>query len=421
MVSITKAQEDGTHKEFPKLVGGLLDHFIHMWWECPTTLPDLGRNYDFHRQLENERRTDRALGVLEEAMLKPREDSWDQEGLFRNLTDTFYNYTQETFGFTADQMGAIRAYGFEDALMQFARMARKFDPALSMTDVYQAGRNLWSMNFVQLLFGLRMEVTPSLFAYSMLYPYTDNYLDDPRIDESAKRVFNRSFARRLAGESLEPLNEREQRIFTLVEMVETQYERRYYPQVYDSLLAIHRAQTRSLGLLRGDVSPYAVDVLGICFEKGGTSVLADGYLVAGDLTHAQQVKMFAYGTLTQLMDDLEDAQSDRQAGLMTVFSQALRRWRLDEIVNRTLHFGSSVVEIIANGAPQSVEPLMDVFRGALPLVLIQSAAGQRRYFSRDYVLNMQAHYPLRFGVMDSRRKRLYRKRQELSALVEDLI
>jgi hypothetical protein len=421
MVSDFKAPALDAHQEFSKGVEGLLNDFIRLWWQCPTTPTDLGQNYNLRRQLENEKRTDRALGVLDEAMLEPRQNGWDREDLLRKLVQTFYNYTWETFGFSYDQLEAVRTYGFEDMLMQFARMAREFDPALTMMDLYQAGRNLWSMNFVQLLLGLTVEVTPSLFAYSLLYPYTDNYLDDPDIDESAKHFFNQSLARRLAGESIEPRNEREQRIFTLVKMFEEQYERRDYPQVYESLLAIHKAQTRSLGLLRGDNSPYAVDILGISFEKGGTSVLADGYLVAGELTSLQREKMFAYGTLTQLVDDLEDAQSDRQAGLMTVFSQALGRWRLDEITNRTLHFGARVVKILANGAPSSLEPLMNLFADAVPLVIIQAAAGQRRYFSRDYVMDLQAHYPLRFVAMDSRRKRLYRKRLELSVLVDALI
>ena len=421
MVSAVNVRSPEARTDFLRVVESLLERFKRLWWECPTTNPDLGNTYEFRRQLENEKRTDQALKVLEDAMLQPREVGWDREGLLRNLVDTFYDYTQEILGLDEGLMKALRAYGFEDALMQFAWMARRFDPAVGMTDIFQAGRNLWSMNFVQLLLGLPVEVTPSSFAYSMLYPYTDNYLDDPHVDESAKRLFNRRFARRLAGEVLEPLNVREERIYTLVGMVEGQYERRYYPQVYDSLLAIYRAQTRSLGLLRGDASPYAVDVLGICLEKGGTSVLADGYLVAGDLTPAQQEKMFAYGALTQLVDDLEDAQSDRQAGLMTVFSQTLGHLRLDEVANRVLHFGAYVVDILATDAPASLEPLMTLFHDAVPLVMIQAAAGQRRYFSHDYALNMQAHYPLRLGAMERRRKQLYRKRKELNSLVDALI
>jgi hypothetical protein len=421
MVSALKVRSPESRTDFLQIVDGLLERFKRLWWECPTTTPDLGRTYEFHRQLENEKRSDQALSVLEDAMLQPRQVGWDRERLLRNLTDTFYNYTQEILDLGEGPVKALRAYGFDDALMQFARMARLFDPAVEMMDIYQAGRNLWSMNFVQLLLGLPVEVTPSSFAYSMLYPYTDNYLDDPNVDESAKRLFNRRFARRLAGEELEPLSDREERIYNLVGMVEAQYERQDYPQVYDSLLAIYRAQARSLGLLRGDVSPYTVDVLGICFEKGGTSVLADGYLVAGDLTPAQRDKMFAYGALTQLVDDLEDAQCDRQAGLMTVFSQTLGRWRLDEVANRVLHFGEHVVDILAMDTPASLEPLMALFHDAIPLVVIQAAAGQRRYFSHGYAINMQAHYPLRFGAMERRRKQLYRKRKALNALVDALI
>jgi hypothetical protein len=406
---------------FPQVVEGLLDRFTRLWWECPTTNRDLGRNYELHCQLENEKRTDQTLAVLDNALLEPRRNGWDREDLLRKLTDTFFNYTQEIFGFEPGHMQALRAYGFEEALRQFARMARQFDPSITMGDIYQAGRNLWSMNFVQLLVGRPVEVTPSAFAYSMLYPYTDNYLDDPLISEDAKRLFNRRFALRLAGEMVKPLNEREERIFSLVAMVEAQYDRRRHPIVYESLLAIHKAQTRSLSLLQGDASPYAVDVLGICFEKGGTSVLADGYLVAGNLTPSQQEKMFAYGALTQLVDDLEDAQSDRESGLMTVFSQTLGRWWLDEITNRTVCFGERVVEILAADAPPLLDPLINLFREAVPLVIIQAAVGQRRYFTRDYVLTMQAHFPLRFRGMEARQKRIFRNRHELSTLLDALI
>lgn len=420
-MSVMKVWTGDIRLDFSQAVSGLLDRFTRLWWECPTTPQDLGRNYEIRRQLENEKRTDRALAVLDEALLQPRRNGWNRESLLRKLIDTFYDYTQEIFDFEPSHMQALRAYGFEDSLRQFARMARQFDPSVPATDIYQAGRNLWSMNFVQLLLGLPIEVTPSSFAYSMLYPYTDNYLDDPRVSEDAKRLFNRRFARRLAGEEEKPLNEREQRIFTLVGMVEAQYDRRRYSQVYESLGAIHKAQARSLALLQGDVSPYAVDVLGICFEKGGTSVLADGYLVAGRLTPAQQEKMFAYGALTQLVDDLEDAQSDRQSGLMTVFSQTLGRWRLDEITNRTLCFGKRVVEILAADAAPLLNPLITLFAEAVPIVVIRAAAGHRRYFSRDYVLRMQAHYPLRFSAVESRQKRLFRKMTELSTLLDALI
>jgi len=98
-----------------------------------------------------------------------------------------------------------------------------------------------------------------------------------------------------------------------------------YPQVFERLLAIHRAQGKSLQQLRRNPTPQQIDVLGISFEKGGASVLADGYLVAGSLTAAQRECIFGFGVLTQLMDDLEDLPHNLANRFLTIFSQAGRQ------------------------------------------------------------------------------------------------
>ena len=61
-----------------------------------------------------------------------------------------------------------------------------------------------------------------------------------------------------------------------------------------------RVQTRSAALLRRHAGPYEVDVLGISLEKGGTSVLADRYLVAGSLTEAQGACFFVQCATTEV-------------------------------------------------------------------------------------------------------------------------
>ena len=81
-----------------------------------------------------------------------------------------------------------------------------------------------------------MHLTPSIFAYSMLYPYTDNYLDDPATSRGAKLAFSDRFRRRLDGDAVEPFNDREATIWRLVELIEEQYARADWPEVYASLL-----------------------------------------------------------------------------------------------------------------------------------------------------------------------------------------
>ena len=402
-------------------VDEMLETFTHLWWDCPTSPPELGEEYSLRQQIENEKLLDQQVKVLENLLKHRPQGEADCLAARQHLSSSFFEFTGTVFGYRPSQIAAIRNYSFEDILLEFARQASGFDPGISTDDIYQAGRNLWSMNFVQILLGLPVRMTPSLFAYSMLYPYTDNYLDNPAISQEDKHRFYRSFRRRLSGEPVTPKDPLEERIYDLVSMVEGEYDRTRYPHVYESLLAIHQAQGRSVRLLQGDLSPYEVDVLGICFEKGGTSVLADGYLVAGELTQPQQELMFAYGTLTQLVDDLEDTQSDLEAGLMTVFSQTARHWKLDGVFDRTLHFGNQAVQILTAGSPPDQKELMDVIRQSITPVLILAAAGQQSYFNREFMAELQRHFPLRFSRLEKKRKHLLRYRREIDLLANAFI
>jgi hypothetical protein len=153
------------------------------------------------------------------------------------------------------------------------------------------------------LLGLEAKLTPAIFAYSMLYPVTDNYLDDSKQTLQEKMQFNNHFCSWLRGESVRASNEHEEEVLRLIKMIEGQYARENYPQVYDSLLAIFYAQQESLMIPCAPVQPYSVDILGITLKKGGTSVLADGVLAAGELTIEQMKTIFDYGCFAQFMDD----------------------------------------------------------------------------------------------------------------------
>src|SRR5947209_4280456 len=56
-------------------------------------------------------------------------------------------------------------------------------------------------------------------------------------------------------------------------LIETQYARGDYRQVYDSLLDIHRAQENSIHQLGCKARAGEMDLLSLTFAKGGTSVL----------------------------------------------------------------------------------------------------------------------------------------------------
>jgi hypothetical protein len=163
-----------------------------------------------------------------------------------------------------------------------------------------------------------------------------------------------------------------------------------------------------------------VDALGIVLEKGGTSVLADGCLVAGNLTRDQVSFLFGFGALLQLMDDLEDVLEDRKARLWTIFSRAAGNEPLDEATDRTLNFGQCVLAGLDRFSEPGSEPLREIIRPSLPWGVIVSAGRLRRLYRRSYLKELESHSPFRFSFYDRERRRLEHRRAPLARLFESL-
>ena len=215
------------------------------------------------------------------------------------------------------------------------------------------------------------------------------------------------------------MDAREQVIFKLVEMIEKQYPRSAYPQVFESLLDIHRAQGRSLKLMRRSAAPGEVDVLGLSFEKGGTSVLADGYLVSGSLDEAQREYTFGHGIFAQLLDDMEDIEQDNQAGRLTLYSQPAGHWPLDALANRTIHFGRNV--LMQLDIFEVEEPLRELIRRGADLLLIDTIGRTDRYYTGSYLRELEAHSPFRFSFLNKQRKDFFRRHGSLVKLMETVM
>lgn len=406
-----------------QLVRELRNHFCEVWWSCPRDLPDFGPIYTAAAQVEKEKQFDRMIDglIFELKHFAPDAPPAAREALVTRMRSPALRFAQDALRLEPAHFDALERYGLFEALQSFARMARRFDPDISGADIYQAGRNVMTANLLQLLFGLPAAVTPSVFAYSMLYPYSDNYIDDASIPRDTKRSFNQRFQRRLLGEPVAAANRHEAVISELVGMIEAQYPRRRFPQVWESLLAIHAAQARSLRLVAPGASPYELDVLGITFEKGGTSVLADGYLVAGDLSSAAAAFCFGYGCFTQLMDDLEDVETDREAGQQTIFTQTLPHWKLDSITNRMVHFGRSLTGLMSAFDSPASATLRELIERSLDPVLIDIMGRAGAHYSRETLQRIEQHMPFRFAAVKKQRRKLERRQLPLAKLIDALL
>jgi len=398
---------------------GLLTNALQQWASTETSFPVNGRTYSAAEQSAHERRMDVCLETVE-GLLKGLRTKWGRENVRERITIAFVEFAKPALGLDDCHIALLLDKGFAQMGGDLGRYARRFDASVRSEDLFQACRNAWVACGLQSLFGQAMIVTPSIFAYSMLYPYSDNYLDDAGVDSTAKRSFSGRFRDRLTGRDLPPANVREEAIWELVGLIESEYERAAYPSVYASLLAIHRSQEESIRLMDGDgfaghrdshpLEP-ALDVTRLVFAKGGDSVLADAYLAAGRLTMTEARFAFEWGVLLQLGDDLQDVREDSAGGIRTLFSQALGCEPLDELTNRTFHFTQSVMAQLEalETAPAALKELIKQSSYSL---LIRAAGAARESYSRPYIAKLETYSPFRFSFVDSRRD-LLAKRQDL--------
>jgi len=295
--------------------------------------------------------------------------------------------------------------GFPSLARGLAEQARRFDPSLSAADIFQASRNVWTAAGLQVLLGRPLQLTPAIFAYSMLYPYTDNLLDDPQITREAKGAFNTRFRSRLQGEFPAPANQRECNVWALVDKIEGQYDRARNPDVYRSLLAIQTAQEESVGLRRNAGLPSDQVLHGV-FAKGGTSVLADAYLAAGLLTQEQEDFAFGWGVLLQLADDLQDVMEDLAAGTATIFSETPSE-PLDVVTNRVFEFGELVFAGLETFQAPAIEPLNQLIQQSAAILLITAAGSANQLHTQSYIDELERHSPFRFGFVREHRQYFY--------------
>jgi hypothetical protein len=378
-------------------VDRLMRRHVALWQKCDRNRgPRFRRRYTALEQARREADAQKFVRAAESSLASPSRDSETA------ILQAFAVFARAALDLD-DAHLKLLVEGFPMLARGLAQQARRFDPALGATDIFQASRNVWTAAGLQVLLGRPLELTPSIFAYSMLYPYTDNLLDDPQTPVESKSAFNRRFRARLQGEPATPEDHREHQVWALVDRIESQYDRERYPDVYRSLLAIQNAQEGSVGL-RSEAGLPPDQVLRGVFEKGGTSVLADGYLAAGQLTREQEDFAFGWGVLLQLADDLQDVSEDRAAGTVTLFSDAQP---LDMVTNQAFEFAELVFRGLDAFPASGVDALKQLIRQSAVTLLITAAGAAHERHTSAYIQELERHSPFRFAFVREHRQYFY--------------
>jgi len=383
----------------------LTERHLKQWHKTGSPFPRLDRAYTPAEQAVRENRFETLAGFLDEKLRRLPSTPQERGRFEREALARCAEFASNVLDLDDAQVRLLFGGPYTAVAREMVDLARAFDPHVSAADIYQAGRNAMTAGGIQSLLGLEIRLTPGIFAYSMLYPYTDNYLDDPRVPPAAKRAFNRRLRRRLSGEPVTPADPREQKVYELLAIIENDFDRDAYPQVLAGLLSIHQAQVRSLLLHKRCGSPSNGDLLRISLEKGGASVLADAYLVAPALGEEEAACLFGWGVLLQLGDDLQDIESDRAAGIRTIFSEQAGRESLDGLTNRLFEFGRILLAHMEIFASPSADAIKDLIRRSFAGLLVAAAGAAPGYFSRAYLRALEAYSPFRFSFMRRHRKK----------------
>ncbi len=364
------------------------------WWKSDKNFKLDMKKYTKEEKKNKEKNLDKYIDLIIKKLNEfPTEDNkkeeWENE--FNYIIDSFIESEKETFNLGIINKGIKD--DFFNSTKSFIREAKKFNESLSYIDIGQAMRNVWIVNILQAAFGERVRLSKAIFGYSMLYPYTDNYLDDVDINNIEKKGFNEKLNKRLKGEMIKAENSYEESVYKLVGKIEEDFKRDNYSELYESLLSIHEGQIKSLKQQEVISIPYEEDILGISIEKGGSSVLVDGFLTKGKIDKDEISFCVFYGFMLQLADDLQDIKADIDNNHITIMSQLAPHYYLDNIVNKLINFTVSLLEEESCFKGQNIPELKELIKTNCIMLILFSVILSKEFFSSEYIKVINEYLP----------------------------
>lgn len=284
--------------------------------------------------------------------------------------------------------------GFKEETKTFVRKVRSFDSELQLEDMGQAIRNYIVYAIFRELNGLPQICTEAIFGYSMLYPYTDNYIDDKNRTKEEKKHYNKLIEDKLKGNTYEVLSRHEEKTVQLLSAIEGDYERPN--DIYEGLLLMLEAQRNSQYQPESTTPLTEEEIIDISVYKGGLSVLIDRYFVNKSLTENDLFFYYGFGFLLQLCDDLQDITEDKENGSRTLFSVCKTPEETQHVINRLLLYAENLFKRCDCKKEEFKEFLL---RNCYMLILF-SAAGSREHLAEEWIMWAEGRMPVSIEYID---------------------
>ena len=297
---------------------------------------------------------------------------------------------QEKLAGILKNMGDELYFQFESETKRFIKKAYVFDEKLDNEQIIQSIRNYFIYAMIVYFQGEKQEASDVIVAYSLLYPYTDNVLDDVNITMEEKVHMDNFINMKLKEEYCTPHSSVEEKIGVLLERILHNYKGIQKEKVRMTLLLLLDAQHKSIGQIDNRTDMMHSDVLNLSAYKGGTSVLAD-YLLATDNYDDNEIIFYMkFGFILQLVDDLQDITEDENKGSRTLMTIAKSKDELEETVYRLLWY---IYEVFQGVNFKNERLKKFAMRHCIGIVLI-SAVVNEELFSDEYIRAAEEYLPL---------------------------
>lgn len=374
-----------------------LHEIKNAWQAAPDTFPDFLTEISIETKTQNEKYIQTVSRDLQK-LLKSFPVNTKSRGKWKHKITGILNHilSEETIIGVHYAMNQETLYAFQDELTDFLVHARRFAPELSIEEIGQAIRNY----VVYMIFNEMNQLRPGFsiagFGYSMLYPFTDNYIDNPLCSDMDKVQYNQLIRDKIAGSEVHPETIYQQKTCDLLSAIESEYPRDSDATIFTMLLMMLDAQEDSLRQQSKGTSLSLSERLDISLYKGGISVLIDRFFVKKEITEDDLIFYLEFGFFLQLADDLQDIREDSRAGHQTSLTLDVSSVCEEKTVNKMLHF---VHQILHDFHAEN-----DVFKNFVLnncyQLIYSSAVGSREFFSLEYLEKLEKYLPVTYPFLE---------------------
>lgn len=377
------------------------DEILELWKGLPTSFPEFLVEVEEAKKRRNEAIIQEMAGQWRKRIKafptkQEEQKNWKQE--MDKLIGEFL--AKEQLLGIKDHMSQETFEAFQAETKRFVRKTRSFDSKLTMENIWQALRNYFIYAVIADLQGQKQECKETAFSYSLLYPYTDNYIDEKRHTRQQKEAYNNMICDVLKEKTVMPEKGIAEKTCQLLEILLNTYEGEKRKEAQNLLLLMLEAQNNSIRQQMGKQELTPLEILRISVYKGSISVLIDYFFTVSEMKKEEIEFYLKFGFLLQLADDLQDVKEDQESGSKTIMVMYAKKGGLEKVVNRLLHYTQTIFEEFT---PVN-DSLKSFMLGHCYSMIIAAAMANREYFSKEYMKQLERFFMVHMEYLEKQKK-----------------